>query len=60
MTLGGVASSVALTSSLQTKAAKDKPNFIIIYTDDQGYGDLGATATLASKHHILIKWLKKG
>lgn len=33
-----------------------KPNFIFIYADNMGYGDLGC---FGSEHHILITWQKK-
>jgi arylsulfatase A-like enzyme len=42
--LGGAAASFCLASSAwarQSAAAAGKPNFIIIFTDDQGYQDLG-------------------
>ncbi len=32
---------LTLLLPLHIQAQKDKPNFIIIFTDDQGYGDLG-------------------
>ncbi|MEO0452522.1 MAG: sulfatase [Verrucomicrobiota bacterium] len=32
---------IALLLALSTQAASSKPNFIIIFTDDQGYADLG-------------------
>ena len=33
--------SLTILLPLQAKAQSEKPNFIIIFTDDQGYGDLG-------------------
>ena len=40
--------------------AAEKPNIIIIYTDDQGAGDVSALNPEAnSKHQIWIRWSKK-
>lgn len=40
--LGGIALLFALCSSSLVAAELDKPNVIVIYTDDQGYGDVSA------------------
>jgi len=50
---------VALTS-LSLEAAKDKPNFIIIFTDDQGYGDLGCFGSTKIKTPNIDRMAKEG
>ncbi|MGJ8655211.1 MAG: sulfatase family protein [Akkermansiaceae bacterium] len=41
LTLGVIHSALAAETPSTTRKAADKPNFIIILTDDQGYADLG-------------------
>ena len=41
-------------------AAKDKPNFIIIFTDDQGYGDLGCFGSTKIKTPNIDRMAKEG
>ena len=38
---------------------RKKPNFIIIFCDDMGYGDLGCFGPSKIVHQILIRWLSK-
>ena len=40
--------------------AKDKPNFIIIFTDDQGYGDLGCFGSKTIKTPNIDRLAKEG
>ena len=40
--------------------AADKPNFIIIFTDDQGYGDLGCFGSKTIKTPHLDRMAKEG
>ncbi|MGJ8656969.1 MAG: sulfatase family protein [Akkermansiaceae bacterium] len=40
---------VLLSSALASQAAEAKPNFVIIFTDDQGYGDLGCFGSTTIK-----------
>ena len=47
-------------TSLPTEAAKDKPNFIIIFTDDQGYGDLGCFGSTKIKTPNIDRMAKEG
>ena len=35
------------------------PNLVLIFTDDQGYGDLSCLAPLRSRHQILIESPKR-
>ena len=50
---------VLLVTSLVTRAA-DKPNFIIIFTDDQGYGDLGCFGSTKIKTPNIDRLAKEG
>ncbi|MCP4848577.1 MAG: sulfatase [Verrucomicrobiaceae bacterium] len=43
-----------------SQAAKDKPNFIIIFTDDQGYGDLGCFGSTKIKTPNIDRMAKEG
>lgn len=45
---------------LSLQAAKDKPNFIIIFTDDQGYGDLGCFGSTKIKTPNIDRMAKEG
>ena len=44
----------------QSQAARDKPNFIIIFTDDQGYGDLGCFGSTKIKTPNIDRMAKEG
>ena len=55
--LAGILLTIQL--SQQAHAQNEKPNFIIIFTDDQGYGDLGCYGNPTIKT-TLIKWRPKG
>jgi hypothetical protein len=49
-----------ITASAQGKPENNaKPNFIVIFADDLGYGDLGISAILQLKHPTSIKWQLK-
>lgn len=50
---------VFLVSGLVASAA-DKPNFIIIFTDDQGYGDLGCFGSTKIKTPHIDRLAKEG
>lgn len=50
---------ISLALSLLAKAA-DKPNFIIIFTDDQGYGDLGCFGSKTIKTPHIDRLAKEG
>ncbi len=43
-----------------SQAAKGKPNFIIIFTDDQGYGDLGCFGSTKIKTPNIDRMAKEG
>ena len=45
---------------LQSLTAKEKPNFIIIFTDDQGYGDLGCFGSTKIKTPHIDRMAKEG
>jgi arylsulfatase A len=47
-------------ASLPSRAAKGKPNFIIIFTDDQGYGDLGCFGSTKIKTPNIDRMAKEG
>ena len=49
-----------LLTSLTLQAAKDKPNFIIIFTDDQGYGDLSCFGSTKIKTPNIDRMAKEG
>ena len=49
-----------LSKATVTLVAKDKVNVVLIFADDQGFGDLGVLAQKKSRLPILIKWQKKG
>ena len=42
------------------QAEKSKPNFIIIFTDDQGYGDLGCFGSTKIKTPNIDRMAKEG
>jgi len=50
---------VFLVTGLVARAA-DKPNFIIIFTDDQGYGDLGCFGSTTIKTPNIDRLAKEG
>ena len=43
-----------------TCLAQEKPNILIIFTDDQGYADLSVLAIPKIKLRVLISWLGRG
>ena len=49
-----------LIGPLQSLTAKEKPNFIIIFTDDQGYGDLGCFGSTKIKTPHIDRMAKEG
>jgi len=49
-----------LIGPLQSLIAKEKPNFIIIFTDDQGYGDLGCFGSTKIKTPHIDRMAKEG
>jgi len=63
MGVGAVAAGVCGRVSLgadDDKAAIKKPNFVIIFTDDQGYGDLGCFGSKTIRSPRLDKLAKEG
>ncbi|MFT7303759.1 MAG: arylsulfatase A, partial [Akkermansiaceae bacterium] len=50
---------VFLVTALVARAV-DKPNFIIIFTDDQGYGDLGCFGSTKIKTPHIDRLAKEG
>ena len=51
---------ILLLAPLCVHAAKDKPNFIIIFTDDQGYGDLSCFGSTKIKTPNIDRMAKEG
>lgn len=49
-----------LSHTIAQKGKKGKPNFIIIFTDDQGYGDLGCFGSNTVKTPIIDKMASEG
>ncbi len=54
----GVAMLLPLTSSLMAKG--EQPNILIIFTDDQGYGDLGCMGNTKHKTPVLDQLAQEG
>ena len=40
-------------------SAAEKPNFVVIFTDDQGYGISVVSAESTSARHASIRWRRK-
>ena len=55
--LGSIINALMLAASL---AQDDKPNFIIIFTDDQGYGDLSCFGSRTIKTPNIDRLAKEG
>ena len=51
---------LAFLMSPHLKAAADKPNFVIVFTDDQGYGDLGCFGSETIRTPHLDQLAKEG
>ena len=51
---------VLLCAFTHTAAAKPKPNFVIIFADDQGYGDLGCFGSKKIKTPNIDRMAKEG
>ena len=51
---------LGLTHAIAQNAKKGKPNFVIIFTDDQGYGDLGCFGSQTIKTPIIDKMAAEG
>ena len=51
---------ILLLAPLCVHAANDKPNFIIIFTDDQGYGDLSCFGSTKIKTPNIDRMAKEG
>ena len=43
-----------------TAWAAPKPNFVIIFIDDMGYGDIGPYGATKQKHPTSTGWRRKG
>ncbi|MEM1294642.1 MAG: PVC-type heme-binding CxxCH protein [Verrucomicrobiota bacterium] len=50
----------ALNAAADAKTLKRKPNFVIIFTDDQGYGDLGCFGSETIKTPHIDRMAKEG
>ena len=60
MSLAAVAAGVSSPLAPGAEEKAKKPNFVIIFTDDQGYGDLGCFASKTIRSPRLDKLAKEG
>ena len=51
---------LAKNANTAESSAKEKPNFVIIFTDDQGYGDLGCYGSKTIRSPRLDRLAKEG
>ena len=58
--LTALASVAACPLSLRAKEPAPRPNFVVIFTDDQGYGDLGCFGSKTIRSPRLDKLAKEG
>lgn len=57
---GGLSSAACRVQSDKERPEKNKPNFVIIFTDDQGYGDLGCYGSKTIRSPRLDKLAQEG
>ena len=60
MSLAAIAAGVSSPLTAGAEARAKKPNFVIIFTDDQGYGDLGCFGSKTIRSPRLDKLAKEG